>query len=26
VLTKWAYKVVVFEKKIADGSQKFFNL
>jgi len=25
VLTKWAYKVVVFEK-IEDGSQKFLNL
>jgi len=25
MLTKWAYKVVVFEK-ISDGSQKFLNL
>jgi len=25
MLTKWAYKVVVFEK-IMDGSQKFLNL
>jgi len=25
MLTKWAYKVVVFEKNI-DGSQKFLNV